>query len=95
MDQKYGSKGSRADSTTHKFTDIFYHLWDQSSPKFVEMERKVQRKKPKDVTSTEIEMLVESLFLYYSNKCEILEIIISSLVLFMSSTRSSRIHSVQ
>ena len=54
---------SRADSTTHRFTDIFYHLWDHSRPNIVEMERKIRRKKPKVVISTEIEMLVESLFL--------------------------------
>ena len=59
MDQS----GSRADSTTHRFTDIFYHLWDCSRPNIVEMERKIRRKKPKVVISTEIEMLVESLFL--------------------------------
>ena len=36
MDQS----GSRANSTTHRFTDIFYHLWDCSRPNIVEMDKK-------------------------------------------------------
>ena len=38
-------------------------MWDRSRPTFVEMERKVRRKKEKVIVSTEIEALVESLFL--------------------------------
>ena len=38
-------------------------MWDRSRPTIVEMERKVRRKKEKVIVSTEIEALVESLFL--------------------------------
>ena len=38
-------------------------MWDRSRPKNVEMEQKVARKKEKIHISTEIESLVESLFL--------------------------------
>ena len=38
-------------------------MWDHSRPTIVEMERKVRRKKEKVIVSTEIEALVESLFL--------------------------------
>ena len=43
--------------------DTYNHLWDRSRPTIVEMERKVKRKKEKVIISTEIESLVESLFL--------------------------------
>ena len=43
--------------------DTYNHLWDRSRPTIVEMERKVKRKKEKGIISTEIESLVESLFL--------------------------------
>ena len=54
--------GSRKDSTRNNFQDTFHHLWDRSRPTIVEMERKII-KKPKIIISTEIEALVESLFL--------------------------------
>ena len=43
--------------------DTYNHLLDRSRPTIVEMERKVKRKKEKVIISTEIESLVESLFL--------------------------------
>ena len=43
--------------------DTYNHLWDRSRPTIVEMERKVKRMKEKGIISTEIESLVESLFL--------------------------------
>ena len=48
--------------------DTYNHLWDQSRPTIVEMERKVRRKKGKIHISTEIESLVESLFLEESEE---------------------------
>ena len=55
--------GSRKDSTENNFTDTFNHLWDRSRPTIVEMEREVKKRKEKVHISTEIEALVESLFL--------------------------------
>ena len=55
--------GSRKDSTRNNFQDTFHRLWDRSRPTIVEMERKIIKKKPKIIISTEIEALVESLFL--------------------------------
>ena len=55
--------GSRKDSTSNNFQDTFHHLWDRSRPTIVEMERKIRKKKPNIIISTEIEALVESLFL--------------------------------
>ena len=55
--------GSRKDSTVHNFTDTFNHLWDRSRPTIVEMDREIKRRKSKIHISTEIEALVESLFL--------------------------------
>ena len=55
--------GSRKDSTVNNFTDTYNHLWDRSRPDIVEMERIIKRRKPKVLISTEIEALVESLFL--------------------------------
>ena len=43
--------------------DTYNHLWDRSRPTIVEMERKKKSKKEKVTISTEIETLVESLFL--------------------------------
>ena len=54
--------GSRKDSTENNFLDTFNHLWDRSRPTILEMERKIKRKKQKLIISTEIEALVESLF---------------------------------
>ena len=51
------------DCTKNNFQDTFHHLWDRSRPTIVEMERKIKRKKAKLIISTEIEALVESLFL--------------------------------
>ena len=55
--------GFRKNSKSNNFQDTFHHLWDRSRPTIVEMERKIIKKKPKIVISTEIEALVESLFL--------------------------------
>ena len=55
--------GARKDSTENNFLDTFNHLWDRSRPTIVEMERKIKRKKQKLIISTEIEVLVDSLFL--------------------------------
>ena len=55
--------GSRKDSTLNNFTDTFHHLWDRSRPTIVEMERKIKRQKAKVLIMTEIEALVDSLFL--------------------------------
>ena len=54
---------SRKDSTPNNFRDTYNHIWDRSRPTIVEMERKINKKKSKIVISTEIEALVESLFL--------------------------------
>ena len=56
--------GSRKDSTRNNFQDTFHHLWDRSRPTIVEMERKIIKKKPKIIISTEIEALFESLFCF-------------------------------
>ena len=55
--------GSRKNSTEVNFEDTFNHLWDRSRPTIVELERSIKKRKPKLVVSTEIETLVESLFL--------------------------------
>ena len=61
--RKADSSGSRQDSSLHRFTDIYNHLWDRSRPKIVAMERNIIRRKLKVIVSTEIECLVNSLFL--------------------------------
>ena len=55
--------GSRKDSTENNFLDTYHHLWDRSRPTIVEMERKIKRRKQKLIISTEIEALVDSLFM--------------------------------
>ena len=55
--------GSRKDSTENNFLNIFNHFWDRSRPTIFEMERKIKKKKEKLIISTEIEALVDSLFL--------------------------------
>ena len=55
--------GARKDSTENNFTNCFNHLWDRLRTTIVEMERVIKRRKPKILVSTEIEALVESLFL--------------------------------
>lgn len=55
--------GARKNSTESNFEDTFNHLWDRSRPTIVEMERKIKPRKPKVIIATEIEALVESLFL--------------------------------
>ena len=52
------STGARKDSTVHNFMDTFNHMWDRSRPKIVDMERKIKRRSPKLVVTTEIEALV-------------------------------------
>ena len=60
--------GARKDSTLHNFTDTYHHLWDRSRPTIVEMERVIKKKKPKVIIATQIEALVESLFLEESEQ---------------------------
>ena len=55
--------GARKDSTENNFLDTFNHIWDRSRPTIVEKERKIKRKKQKLIISTEIKVLVDSLFL--------------------------------
>ena len=55
--------GARKESTEANFKDVYNHLWDRSRPTIVEMERVIKRKKTKVLVATEIEALVESLFL--------------------------------
>ena len=43
--------------------DTFNHLWDRSRPTIVEMERDIKKKQEKVIISTEIEAMVDSLFL--------------------------------
>ena len=57
------SRGARKDSTLNNFTDTYNHLWDRSRPVIVEMERKIKRRPAKVVVGTEIESMVESMFL--------------------------------
>ena len=47
----------------NNFTDTFNHLWDRSRPTIVEMAREIRRRTPRLQVMTEIEALVESLFL--------------------------------
>ena len=55
--------GARKDSTVNNFTDTFNHLWDRSRPTILELAREIRRRTPKLLIMTEIESLVESLFL--------------------------------
>ena len=55
--------GARKDSTENNFRDCYNHLWDRSRPTIVAMEREIKPKKAKVLIATEIEALVESLFL--------------------------------
>ena len=55
--------GARKDSTLNNFTDTFNHLWDRSRPTIVQLAREIRRRTPKLLIMTEIESLVESLFL--------------------------------
>ena len=55
--------GARKDCTLNNFTDTFNHLWDRSRPTIVEMARQINRRAPRLHIMTEIEALVESLFL--------------------------------
>ena len=57
------SRGARKDSTLNNFTDTYNHLWDRSRPVIVEMERKIKRRPAEVVVGTEIESMVESMFL--------------------------------
>ena len=56
------STGARKDCTLNNFTDTFNHLWDRSRPTIIEMEREIRRRTPRLMIQTEIEALVESLF---------------------------------
>ena len=55
--------GARKTSTLANFMDCYNHMWDRSRPTIVEMERQIKSKKQKILIATEIEALVESLFL--------------------------------
>ena len=55
--------GARKDSTENNFRDCYNHLWDSSRPKIVAMEREIRPRKSKVLIATEIEALVETLFL--------------------------------
>ena len=55
--------GARKTSTHSNFQDTFNHLWDRSRPTIFNMEREIRKKKPKVIIETEIEAVVESLFL--------------------------------
>ena len=55
--------GARKTSTLANFMDCYNHMWDRSRPTIVEMEREIKSKKQKILIATEIEALVESLFL--------------------------------
>ena len=50
-------------STHSNFQDTFNHLWDRSRPTIFNMEREIKKKKPKVIIETEIEAVVETLFL--------------------------------
>ena len=56
------STGARKDSTVHNFMYTFNNMWDRSRPKIVDMKRKINWRSPKFVVATEIEALVESMF---------------------------------
>ena len=55
--------GARKNSTLSNFMDCYNHMRDRSRPTIVEMEREIRSKNPKILIATEIEALVESLFL--------------------------------
>ena len=55
--------GARKDSMENNFRDWYNHLWDRSRPTIVAMEREIKSKKPKILIVTEIEVLVETIFL--------------------------------
>ena len=47
----------------NNFRDCYNHLWDSSRPNIVTMEREIRPKKSKVLIASEIEALVETLFL--------------------------------
>ena len=55
--------GARKDLTLNNFTDTFNHLWDRSHPSIVELTRDVKKRAQKFIIMTEIDALVESLYL--------------------------------
>ena len=50
-------------NTLNNFMDCYNHMWDRSRPTILAMEREIRPKKSKVLISTEIEALVETLFL--------------------------------
>ena len=56
------SSGAWKDSTLNNVTDTFNHFWDRSRPIIVNMERVIKRRPAKLKVSTEIESVVESMF---------------------------------
>ena len=61
-------KGARKNSTLNNFTDTYNHLWDRSRPTIVDMKRKIQKRKDKLIVMSELEEVVESLFLEDANE---------------------------
>ena len=57
------ARKARKDSTENNFRDCYNHLWDSSRPNIVTMEREIRPKKSKVLIASEIEALVETLFL--------------------------------
>ena len=55
--------GAKKTSTLFNFVDTYNHLWDRLRPTIVEMEREIRRKQPKVIIATEIDSLVNGLFL--------------------------------
>ena len=55
--------GSMKNITEVHFEDTFNHLWDRSRPTIVELEQSIKKRNALLVVSTEIDTLVEILFL--------------------------------
>ena len=55
--------GARKISTEQNMKDSFNHIWDRSRPTIVAMERVIKRRPAKILIQTEIEALVETMFL--------------------------------
>ena len=61
--REFQCSGARKDSTVHNFTDTYNHMWDRSRPSIIKLDRKIQRRAHKLLVMTEIETLIDSLFL--------------------------------
>ena len=60
--RQFRSRGARKDATLHNFTDTFNHMWDRSRRKIIHLDRDINRRKQRILVSSEIESLVNSLF---------------------------------